>query len=122
MGALERRSQSSSSPVGVRPTSQTSSARFSASNNASVEQSRSMSVIEVLTSTFTGTIGSLVITYCILRFSPYGLEVNSVLTVAACTVWSLVRGYAVRRYFATRTQRSRPLRERSANQAPNFYW
>ena len=64
-------------------------------------QSRKHSSVEVLTGTFTGFVGSWLITFWIvsLHMPP---PVAATWTVSLCTVWSLVRGYAVRRYFATR--------------------
>ncbi len=70
-------------------------------------QSRLHSVIEVFLNTAIGFLGSWIITELTLRWhlSPVtlGLEI-----VIWCTVWSLVRGYVLRRWFATRALRSVP--------------
>jgi len=64
-------------------------------------QSRRQSLVETFTGTGIGMVGSWLIAY-----STYVLITDKVvavtITTAACTVWSLVRGYCVRRYFARR--------------------
>lgn len=64
-------------------------------------QTRRQSIIEVCTNTAVGMVGSWVIAYaCIVAFdSPAAAAASS---VAGCTVWSLVRGYYIRRKFAQR--------------------
>ena len=62
-------------------------------------QSRRHTIYEVLTGTTTGSLGSWLITWAVLSWSPLGNASNATITVALCTVWSLVRGYAVRRMF-----------------------
>lgn len=64
-----------------------------------MSQSRRDTVVEVLTGTFAGTLGSWLIVWGVLAWSPWGAAVNATVTTALCTVWSLVRGYAVRRAF-----------------------
>jgi len=61
-------------------------------------QSRRQSLLETVTNTFVGTLGSLLITYVTVSNVADPL-VASVITVAGCTVWSLVRGYFIRRRF-----------------------
>ena len=60
--------------------------------------SRVWSILEVGTNTFTGFLGSWLITlYCITSM-PSALQATT-MTVATCTVWSLLRGYVIRRTF-----------------------
>lgn len=61
-------------------------------------QSRRQSMIETCTNTLTGMVGSLIITLIILH-TVDDKTLASVLTVSLCTVWSIVRGYVVRRHF-----------------------
>lgn len=72
-------------------------------------QTRLQSLIEVSTGTLLGGVGSWLITYAILLLAEaYEWEskkLTAVATVAACTVWSLLRGYWLRRRF----NRSRPV-------------
>ena len=54
-------------------------------------QSRKHSIYEVLTNTFTGMVGSWIITW--LSFATIeNREVATTVTVLGCTVWSLLRG------------------------------
>lgn len=61
-------------------------------------QTRFQSTIEVATGTGIGMVGSWLIS-----FAAYScvddLPVATTIATAGCTVWSLVRGYAVRRHF-----------------------
>jgi hypothetical protein len=61
-------------------------------------QTRKQSLIEIATSTTIGMIGSWLLTLgCLMFFtSPIGIATS---TTIACTCWSLMRGYAVRRHF-----------------------
>lgn len=61
-------------------------------------QSRKQSLIETCTNTTIGMIGSWLITMACLMFftTPVGIATS---TTIACTVWSLGRGYVVRRHF-----------------------
>lgn len=61
-------------------------------------QTHRQSVIEVFTDTFVGTIGSWLITYATFS-NVANTAFASSITVLACTVWSLVRGYYIRRRF-----------------------
>ena len=63
-----------------------------------MSQSKKQSFIEVCCGTFTGMLGSWLITITVLKLVP-DLWLASVLTVVLCTIWSLVRNYAIRRYF-----------------------
>lgn len=64
-------------------------------------QSRRMSFIEVCTGTFTGLLGSWLLTT--LTFwameGKYPAWVVAAVATGACTVWSLVRNYFIRRHF-----------------------
>lgn len=60
--------------------------------------SRFWTVLEVGTNTFTGLLGSWLITlYCVTNL-PTPMQVATTTTVV-CTVWSLLRGYVIRRSF-----------------------
>lgn len=62
------------------------------------QQSRKASLAETLTSTTLGFVGSLCITWaCVAGISNTGLAVTT--ATALCTVWSIARGYHVRRFF-----------------------
>lgn len=66
-------------------------------------QSRKQSCIEVATGTGIGMVGSWLIS-----FASYAciesLPLATTAATAGCTVWSLVRGYCVRRYFNARRE------------------
>lgn len=77
-------------------------------------QSRKDTIVEVLTGTFLGLLGSWLITYlCVQLISNKAAAVT--VATALCTVWSLVRGYSVRRWF------NRPSRPQSARYATGGY-
>lgn len=61
-------------------------------------QSKRDSWREVLTNTFVGMVGSYTITYVTFR-TVANVEIASAITVAACTIWSVARGYFIRRRF-----------------------
>lgn len=64
-------------------------------------QSRKQTMEEVVINTSIGFVGSWVITYCaMLTIRDAAIAAST--AVVLCTVWSLVRGYTVRRYFAMR--------------------
>lgn len=65
-------------------------------------QTRKQSLIESLSGTAIGFVGSLAITYSVMRFMDADLWTKTILTTALCTVWSIVRGYCLRRWFARR--------------------
>lgn len=62
------------------------------------KQSRSRSLAETLTSTSIGFVGSLCITWgAVAAITSVGTA--SLVATLGCTLWSITRGYAVRRYF-----------------------
>ena len=71
-----------------------------------MSQSRKQSLVEAASGTFLGTIGSFLITYLNMRYSTLSTEATAVAIVLECTVWSLSRGYALRRMFNNLSTRS----------------
>ena len=65
-------------------------------------QSRYQSAVEVLTNTFVGMAGSYVITLTSFSVISDKPAIASAVAVTGCTVWSLLRGYYIRRSFARR--------------------
>ncbi len=66
-----------------------------------MSQTPTQSAFEVGTNTVLGLVGSWFICYAsMVLFSDRGAAAAA--AVAGCTVWSLVRGYALRRYFERR--------------------
>lgn len=63
-----------------------------------MKQTRKQSLIETCTNTTIGMVGSWLITIgCLMVFTgPIAIATS---TTILCTVWSLARGYAVRRHF-----------------------
>jgi len=61
-------------------------------------QSKRQSAKEVVTNTTIGFIGSWIITVLVL-YSIEDKTIAATITVIICTVWSLLRGYYLRRYF-----------------------
>lgn len=63
-----------------------------------MSQSKKQSIKETLSNTSIGMVGSWLITMgCLAVFtSPMAIATS---TTLACTVWSIGRGYAVRRYY-----------------------
>lgn len=63
-----------------------------------MNQSKKQSLIETCTNTTIGMVGSWLITMACLMFftTPVGIATS---TTILCTVWSLGRGYIVRRHF-----------------------
>lgn len=61
-------------------------------------QSKRQSLKETLTNTFTGMAGSFAITMLCLKVftDPFAIAAS---TTILCTVWSILRGYSIRRYF-----------------------
>src|SRR3954470_23866421 len=76
-------------------------------------QTRRQTVIEVLTGTVTGFIGSFLITLVVFH-AIKDIGTAALVNTAACTVWSLVRGYCVRRWF-------NGLQPRSSGPAPDCW-
>ena len=79
-------------------------------------QSKRDSLMEVITNTAAGMAGSFVITYAIYRLELPAL-VGSVSTVVACTLWSVARGFYIRRRF-----NARAVTAHQASQAPSKAW
>ncbi len=58
-------------------------------------------MIEVLTGTAIGIVGSWLITYVVIT-NVQDKASAAAITVFGCTVWSIVRGYVIRRRFSRR--------------------
>lgn len=65
-------------------------------------QTRWQTVVEVSTGTAIGMLGSWAITVVVFSNSSAPIATVAIINTAACTVWSLVRGYSLRRYFNSR--------------------
>lgn len=63
-----------------------------------MSQSKRQSLIETASNTTIGMVGSWLITMACLMFftTPVGIATS---TTILCTIWSVGRGYCVRRYF-----------------------
>lgn len=61
-------------------------------------QTKRQTMIEIGMNTGIGLIGSFIITYCILHLDMSAGKAASLVTVA-CTIWSIIRQYIIRRYF-----------------------
>lgn len=61
-------------------------------------QSKRQSMKETLTNTFTGMAGSFAITMLCLQVFSNTVAIATSTTIL-CTVWSIGRGYTIRRYF-----------------------
>lgn len=68
-------------------------------------QSRRESLLEANVNTWLGMIGSFLITLGCNAWSP-NIWWATILSVIGCTIWSLLRGYYVRRYFNKRQLRN----------------
>lgn len=79
-------------------------------------QSRKHSAIEVATGTLIGMIGSWSISYTVLHLVVDPVAIATI-TTALCTVWSLVRGYMVRRHF---NRQLAELREQNNKPFPKY--
>ena len=68
-----------------------------------MKQTKKQSLIETCTNTTIGMVGSWLITMgCLMFFTtPVGIATS---TTIFCTVWSLGRGYAVRRHFNSKLE------------------
>jgi hypothetical protein len=55
-------------------------------------------MIEVLTNTITGLVGSWMIAYAVMT-AIEDRELAATITVIGCTAWSLIRGWTIRRAF-----------------------
>jgi len=63
-----------------------------------MSQSKKQSLKETLSNTGIGMVGSWIITMVTFHFIK-DLTVASTIATIGCTVWSIGRGYCVRRYF-----------------------
>ncbi len=61
-------------------------------------QSQRLTALEVMTNTFTGLLGSWLISLYFISQDHTAVQTATVIT-AACTVWSILRGYVIRRLF-----------------------
>lgn len=61
-------------------------------------QSKAQSLKETLTNTFVGMAGSFGITMLCLQFFSEQVVIAATTTIL-CTVWSIARGYTIRRYY-----------------------
>lgn len=68
-----------------------------------MKQTKKQSLIETCTNTTIGMVGSWLITIgCLMVFTtPVGIATS---TTIFCTVWSLGRGYVVRRHFNSKLE------------------
>jgi hypothetical protein len=68
-----------------------------------MKQSKEQSLIETCTNTTIGMVGSWLITMgCLMFFTtPVGIATS---TTILCTIWSLGRGYVVRRHFNSKLE------------------
>lgn len=62
-------------------------------------QSKRQTVKEVLSGTSLGMVGSWLITMGSIYLFPKDPVQAATVATVGCTVWSLTRGYAIRRYF-----------------------
>lgn len=69
-------------------------------------QTRMQSIVEVVTNTLTGMLGSWCITFWVISHIDDNATASSV-TVVLCTIWSLARGYFIRRRFNSARQERR---------------
>lgn len=76
-------------------------------------QTRLESLLETLSNTFIGVLGALLITYVVLEYVPLGTLAKSVLNVTLCTLWSIVRSYAIRRHYNRRMMAKHAARPQS---------
>lgn len=65
-----------------------------------MSQSKKQSWIETLSNTGVGFVGSWIITWITLHYVKDMLTAATVATLL-CTVWSIIRGYTIRRLFNT---------------------
>jgi len=63
-----------------------------------MSQSKAQSLKETLTNTFVGMAGSFGITMLCLQFFSEQMAIAATTTIL-CTVWSIARGYTIRRYY-----------------------
>jgi L-asparaginase II len=63
-------------------------------------QTRRQALVEVLTGTALGMVGSFCITLACMRWWPGDLFHKTAAATVLCTAWSIARGYVLRRTFA----------------------
>lgn len=63
-----------------------------------MSQSPLQSLVEVVTNTSIGVVGSWLIAYSVMSSTPDAATASTI-TVAGCTVWSVLRSWVVRRVF-----------------------
>lgn len=61
-------------------------------------QTKKGTAVEIAVNTTIGIIGSWLITYAVINSDLHPVEAATYIS-AYCTVWSIVRGYCVRRFF-----------------------
>lgn len=61
-------------------------------------QSKKGTMIEIAFNTGIGLVGSWLITYSVMHLDLDPVVAATIVCVA-CTIWSIVRGYCIRRYF-----------------------
>lgn len=71
-------------------------------------QSKAQSLKETLSNTGIGMVGSWIITMVTFHYIK-DLTLASTVATIGCTVWSVGRGYAVRRYFNKQKEKSNEL-------------
>ena len=62
-------------------------------------QSKRQTMKEVLSGTTLGMVGSWLITMGCIALFPNDPVTAATVATGGCTIWSLTRGYAIRRYF-----------------------
>ena len=66
-----------------------------------MSQTRAKSLEEICVATFTGLVGSFLISLATMHLID-DRTIAAAVTTALCTVWSLARGYAIRRIYNRR--------------------
>jgi hypothetical protein len=67
-------------------------------------QSKRQTIKEVLSGTTLGMVGSWLITMGCIALFPNDPVTAATVATGGCTIWSVGRGYAVRRYFNARQE------------------
>lgn len=70
-----------------------------------MSQSKKQSLKETLTNTFVGMAGSWTITMGVLHITTNTWAIATVTTLL-CTIWSIGRGYAIRRYYNSQLEKT----------------
>lgn len=79
-------------------------------------QSKRQSALEAVTNTAIGFVGSYLLTVLCMMYVHLNAAAQSLLIVVLCTVWSLVRGYYVRRFY-----NYRHMKQAQAEPEPDTY-